>query len=178
MLWHWVIHLFTAGSQAYRDLPYAVASIDAMTILIMLALYFVLLLVMVLFLLKFVTGFSTQEYKAFLPLGFIQFILWVKGPVIGIRGRVLRRLVKYFFVFLILQIFFLLIDTATTASLIQTAFNTNRDIIAPYISEQERLEIQSQFRLMKSKNDYDKVMAKIEVVASEHKISLKGYPGD
>jgi hypothetical protein len=74
------------------------------------------------------------------------------------------------FVFMVSYVTFGIVNRAIA---IRRIYEANLDIIAPYVSSQERLQLQAQFAAMTIKRDYIAIRLRLETIASKNAVKLR-----
>lgn len=102
--------------------------------------------------------------------------------VIDKRLKKLEKRVKWVriagLVYLVLMAIYLLYYFWTCAFVLRTntSFNQHMAVLAPYMSETERVELRSEWALMKNKSEHDVIIKKLNDLASSKGITLPKNP--
>ena len=179
-LWGKMIQIGTFGSQKYENLPYRMAATnpsphDASLLMLLLLLGFGATLLFW----RFALGALRPEFLDLQPKFTRRAVTWLAAHLTGtasVRGQALAFLLRYLVAFLLLWVLVISAGLQVSADGIRSCYEVDRDMVAPFMTDQQRLEIQSRFVQVETKTDFDKVMAELEDKAVQHNISLVRWP--
>jgi hypothetical protein len=178
--WGRLIQIITLGSRKYRDMPYREAVTDPYSSASFLLLLLATGLASVLLAWRFIAKMPSGDLRWIMP-GFIVHRVeqsnWLRAES-SAKSRSAMRLLRYCFAFGLLEVIVVAVSVIGQAEIIRSVYEANRDMVAPYLTQQERIELQSQFAQTETKEDFAKVMSRIKSVAAQHKIRLLSAPSD
>jgi hypothetical protein len=91
------------------------------------------------------------------------------------KRRKLRRAALVAAALYVVGFGFLVFSTQSESILVWRTFHQNLDICAPYLDEQQRLQIQAAFRQIKSKPDFEAIKLQLDHVAEQNSLKLEWY---
>lgn len=152
-----ILNTITLGSTTIRDYAYAQAAIDPTS-------------VSSLFLLLIITA---------LPFAFIVNKTLFKVPVIkntlankdSGKSTIKAIFTLMYYILPVIVLIMFLIHNQSVA--IWRTFNANLNIVAPYITEKQKIELVSEFSSMESKNNYLQVDSIFQKIAKDKNLTLR-----
>lgn len=148
-----ILNVVTLGSTTIRDYAYSQAALDPTSVS-------ALMLLLVVLSLPF--GFMT----ATISIRFRNLRKKEGEPQVRSKTRAL-----FGWLFPVLLLFFLMVHNQSIA--IWRTFNANMKIITPYLSEQERLKLYSQFSEMSTKEEYEAINKIFVLTANNNDLQLR-----
>jgi hypothetical protein len=171
-----IYHAVTLGSQKLDDVSYRDAPLNLLPTEACLCLSLLIFIAMALQIWRFLSKTSPMEWRMILPQGVWGWVGRLGGvlerPVIKLGLRLAGLVVAIG----ILELIGTVVEIETKAALIRSSYETNRDEIAPYLTEQERIEMQSEFVQIDGKADFVRLTAKMKAIALDKKIALRAVP--
>jgi hypothetical protein len=179
-LWGKLLGIITLGSKKFQDLPYSNASLNPYPVPSLIVL-FIMIAGIGAYLTARMFRMTVPVALQLLPdrwRGILQkhASVDVTEDAEAIQAKMLRNLVMkclvYVVVLSLLELACIYNIVIISAIAIRSGYETDRDMVAPYITPDERVEIQSQFAQVNTKADFQKLMDRLQVVATKHHIKL------
>jgi hypothetical protein len=170
-LWGKALYIITLGSARVRDAPYASAALNPYPVPPLMVLVFLLC--------AFITFNFRMLTRAFVHI--VEEYLEKKNENKNIGSKIFSSKLKiealvlsvstiYIGAFCLLLIIPVGVENEAVAA--RRIYEADRDIVAPYLTSSQLIQLQSDFAQIETKSQYKAFMGRLSIVAKEHQVRI------